>query len=112
MVKNVPEHLFNQFLTVVSGGLSYDEYGQETYSSVVLTSGTARIEPLREREVDTADTTIVSTTRAFVRPTFSGTVGSFAETGGQRFRINEVREHYDGRGIIRLKSLMLGEVGE
>ena len=112
MVKVSPSHLFNQEILLISGGISFDEYGEQTYSHVVVSSGSARLQIKDERVVTTAGIVTVTDVRAYIDPTVSGTIGQLVEIDGQQFKINAVRKMVDGRGLGRLNLLILDEVTE
>jgi len=112
MVRPYPTHLLNQEITVISGGIGYDEYGQETYSEAIVSSGTARLQFEDIRTVVAGGTIINSVAKAYISPTVTGVIGQNVEISGQKFKVNSIRPVVDGRGITRLKVLLLDEVAE
>ncbi len=112
MVKVYPNHLFNQEITVISGGTSYDEYGIETYSSVVVSSGSARLQFTDERVIDETGAFLGTLVKVWTTPTISGVVGQLVEIDSRKYRINGAHPQFDGRGVLRLNEFTLTEVLE
>jgi len=113
MVKISPTHLLNQEITVISGGLDYDDFGIATFSQTIVSSGTARLQIQDVRTVGDGGVITSTAARAYVDPTtVSGEIGQMVEIDSQKFKINSVRDMIDGRGFTRLRILNLDEVGE
>jgi len=112
MVRQTPIHLFNQEVTVISGGLSFDEYGIETFSEQIVASGVGRIETEDVRIVEDGGVVYATSIRLFTPPTVSGAIGQHMEVGGQKFKVNALRPMVDGRGIERFKVYVLDEVAD
>jgi len=112
MIKISPNHLFNQEITLISGGRTFDEDGEPVYSEQITSSGAGRLEFEDVRVVTAAGIVLATNIRAYVDPTLSGAIGDFVGVDGQRFKINNVRKMIDGRGFSRLNVFILEEVGE
>ena len=107
-----PEHLLNQELTVVSGGLSVDGYGESTYSEVVVSSGSGRLEFVDVRTTTPAGTDITQQIRCWVKPSLEIATGHLVEIESTKYRVGSIERFYDGKGTLRLKGLVLSEVAE
>jgi hypothetical protein len=113
MVRTHPDHLFNQEIVVVSGGATFDSYGEETSIQIVVTSGSARFQTSTIRVVDAGQIIVGTETRAWVSPTTSGSIGHYVElSDGRKYRINGEEPKIDGKGGTRVKTWILGEVSE
>lgn len=110
MVRLAPEHLLNQEITVISGGMGYDSYGETTYSEVVVATGSGRLEYFDERTVDAGGEIVRGRTRVWVNPTLDVVSGQVVVVAGTKYKTNFVEKLVDGRGYLRLKVLQVDEV--
>lgn len=110
MVRATPYHLLNQEITVISGGLSYDLYGEHTYSTVVVSSGSARLQFEEVRTIDSGNVVIATTAVAYVDPLLEVDPGHLAVIAGTKYRVTATRPLTDIIGRDRLKRLVLNEV--
>jgi hypothetical protein len=113
MVRTHPDHLFNQTIVVVSGGATFDEYGEETYSDVVVSSGLGRFQTSTVRVVSAGQIVVGTETKVWTQTTTSGSIGFHVElSDGRKYRINGIVPKIDGKGLERVKTWILGEVSE
>ena len=107
-----PNHLFNDTILVISGGVTYNADAEEVMNSGIVSSGTGRLQVTSERIVTTDGPLTVQKITLWVDPDLNIAVANLANVSGDLYKVNFVEVIKDGAGSSRIQEIDVTEIDE